>query len=283
MMAAHLLTREKIRRPHLDCQLGDREAFAQALMQQCEPLQMKLHTKGEPIANISEIPQRQPRKAMIRTKSNESTTPSLTNSLERISFILNDASTSSLTTDWPDTEPSHLTNGFKPSRASKNLERTWTEESIGRVVQAGGSFNPNFKSDVSDFWLRNQNCPDHLNCAIRIENIASDAAGKEIFDTIREGKVFSFSMALPKPGRFVNCAARLVFTTRPAAEAFIHRAQQFPGISLHGHRWRVWWNRDRCCPVGPEEHHQSRVLRIMGPVPIMSADGIGEPVSQIRN
>jgi hypothetical protein len=154
------------------------------------------------------------------------------------------------------------------------LDRTWTQESISRAVQAGGNFNPNFKSDISDFWLQNMSCPKHLNCAVRIENIASDATDQEIFSLIREGKVFSFSKSEPVAGRFPNCAARLVFTTQAAAEAFVHRGQLFPGICLRGHRWRVWWNREPCYPVNAGEQHQSRVIQIIGPESIMSAEGM---------
>jgi len=211
-----------------------------------------------------------------RTENSNSSyaTIHVTSSLERMPSEQTDTSDFTNVQDWSDTDPSHLTNGFKPSRASKNVERSWTQDSINRVVQAGVQFNQNFKSDVSEFWLRNQSCPEHFNCAVRIENISSDATMKEIFDMFREGKVFSFSISPPKPGRFVTCAARLVFTTRAAAQAFISKTQIFPGISLRGHRWRVWWNRDRCCPVQLEEQHQSRVLQMSGPVSIMSAEGM---------
>jgi hypothetical protein len=58
---------------------------------------------------------------------------------------------------------------------------------------------------------------------LRLENISASASNKEIFDIIHDGKIFSFSKKDPVPGRFVNCAGRLVFMTRAAAEAFLQK------------------------------------------------------------
>lgn len=111
------------------------------------------------------------------------------------------------------------TKEFLPSRAVQGLDHKPTAEELARATRAGLRVNPNFKSAMSDFWVRNRSCPPHLNCAIRIENISAHATNKEIFQLIREGKVFSFSKSAPVAGRFPNCAARLVFTNRAAAKA----------------------------------------------------------------
>jgi len=125
----------------------------------------------------------------------------------------------------PNSTHDQLSGGFRPSRAAQDLNRAWTLETTQLAMQAGAAYNPNFKSDLSKTWLRNQDCPMHLNCAIRIENISADANDKAILELVREGKIFQFFKVKPVPGRFRNCAARLVFTTRASAEAFIIRGE----------------------------------------------------------
>jgi hypothetical protein len=265
--------REIFQRRDIERQSGEDSMYTQECVHQHVKTQGLLSRYTEVVVETPQYTQGQSLEARIKNSNNSATT-SMSSLVEQTSLEKTDMSGSSHIQEWPKNEPSHLTTGFKPSRASKNLERTWTQDSINRVVETGVQFNHNFKSDVSEFWLRNQKCSEYLNCAVRIENIAPHATMKEIFDMFREGKVFSFSISPPKPGRFATCATRLVFTTRAAAKAFISKAQEFPGISLHGHRWRVWWNRDRCCPVGPQEQQQSRVLRIAGPESITSAEGM---------
>jgi hypothetical protein len=143
------------------------------------------------------------------------------------------------------------------------------------LAQAVGlNRNPKYQGDLTELDIVNATCPPDLNCAIRIENISAHATYFDIFACFKEGKVFSFSKREPIPGRFPNCAARLVFTTRHAAEAFVARGQSLEGISLHGYRFSVKWNRDACRPVRDGERHQSRVIRVMGPEKELCAQGI---------
>jgi hypothetical protein len=64
------------------------------------------------------------------------------------------------------------------------MERVWNIETARRAIQAGGRSNNDYKSDLGEIWLRNQACPLHLNCAVRIENIAADASDKEILEQV---------------------------------------------------------------------------------------------------
>jgi hypothetical protein len=56
--------------------------------------------------------------------------------------------------------------------------------------------NENYKSELSDAWLRNETCQLQLKCAVHIKNIAADASDKEILQLVRRTK---FSI----PGRSI--------------------------------------------------------------------------------
>jgi hypothetical protein len=64
------------------------------------------------------------------------------------------------------------------------MERVWNIERACRAIQAGGRYNNNYKSDLSEAWLRNQASPFHFDCTVRIENIVADASGKEILEQV---------------------------------------------------------------------------------------------------
>jgi len=179
----------------------------------------------------------------------------------------------------PDTSPAtgiapfQAISTFRPSRAVLNQERVLTPNRVMNAIQNDVPLNPNYLGDLSNEAIRNKNCPPHLNCAVRIENIAATSSNQEIFQLIREGKIYSFHKINPVPGRFPNCAARLVFTTRAAAKAFVERGQGNPGIYLHGQRFSVKWNRDRAYPA-ENVNQQSRVIRVFGPQDKVCAEGL---------
>lgn len=163
---------------------------------------------------------------------------------------------------------------FQPSRELLGLSHVPSPTRLTKAQAVGMKRNPLYRGDLTELDISNATCPPELNCAVRIENISCHATEAEIFSMVIEGKVFSFSKKDPIPGRFPNCAARLVFTTRAAAEAFVARGQSWEGIVLHGHRLKVKWNRDACRPVRDGERHQSRVIRIMGPKNELCAEGV---------
>jgi hypothetical protein len=172
------------------------------------------------------------------------------------------------------TAKTHGRTYFQPSRELLGIAHIPLSSHLVRANEVGIGRNPLYRGDLTDLDISNATCPPELNCAIRIENISCKATNTEIFAMFTEGKVFSFSKKDPIPGRFLNCAARLVFTTRAAAEAFITRGQSSGGIVLYGDRFRVKWNRDACRPVRDGERHQSRVIRVMGPEKELCAAGL---------
>lgn len=174
------------------------------------------------------------------------------------------------------TPPNTYRSSFEPSRELLGLPHVPSPTRLRKALAVGMNRNPLYRGDLTELDISNATCPPELNCAIRIENISCYATEAEIFSMFIEGKVFSFSKKDPVPGRFRNCAARLVFTTRAAAEAFIARGKSWEGIVLHGDRFHVKWNRDACRPVRDGEHHQSRVIRIMGPKNELCAEGVEE-------
>jgi hypothetical protein len=150
---------------------------------------------------------------------------------------------------------------FVPSRELLGDKAILISESKTKMVALGMDLNSNYQGDITDFDIENFKCFSKLNCALRLENISANATDKEIFDVFHEGKIFSFSKKDPVPGRFTNCAGRLVFMTRAATEAFLQRAQTV-GVSIRGEYMKVIWNRDRCCPAKESEYHQSRVIQM---------------------
>jgi hypothetical protein len=106
------------------------------------------------------------------------------------------------------------------------------------------------------------------SCAVRIERIHADTTYQEFFDDIREGKVFQFSWQEPEPPYHTGRSARLVFSTRLAAENYIkrgtyNRRSSYGGIWFHGERIFVKWNNSHCPAMEPGEAEQTRVLQIM--------------------
>ncbi len=163
---------------------------------------------------------------------------------------------------------------FQPSRERLGIQHAPSQQALQLAAAVGMRLNPKYQGDLMPLDIDNSTCPPDQNCAIRIENIAAGATEKEIFATFTEGRVFSFSKKDPIPGRFENCAARLVFTTRAAAEAFHRKGNIWPGIWLHGHQFFVKWNRDPCRPARDSERHQSRVIRVMGPQDLLHAQDL---------
>lgn len=159
----------------------------------------------------------------------------------------------------------HGPTSFQPSRELVGRDHAPSHERLIQAWQAGMQVNPQYRGDLTDLDIANASCPPDQNCAVRIENISAQATCAEIFSLIYEGKIFSFSIKDPIPGRFQNCAARLVFTTRQAAVAFVTRGRRWEGIVLHGYRFLVKWNRDACRPVREGERHQSRIIQVTGP------------------
>lgn len=174
----------------------------------------------------------------------------------------------------PPPNPVFALETFVPSLALLGIPHSDLPTRIRLAYEQGYILNPQYDGELSVSNNSNADCPPHLNCAIRIENISPHASLSEIFATIREGKVFSFSKKPPIENVYPNCAARLVFTTRASAEAFWARGNSPAGIVLRGVRWIVKWNRDKCRPVRANESHQSRVLRITGPIDFCHAQDI---------
>jgi hypothetical protein len=161
---------------------------------------------------------------------------------------------------------------FKPSRPRTGASRSASPKTIQQAALAGVDLSSRYQGGISDFNIKNAMCPGELNCAVRISNIPPEAEDKELFALINNGKVFSFNKNPPMPGVHPTSAADLSFTTREGAEGFMWRANQPSGIYLRGNRLRVFWNRNRCCPVPDSDRRQSRVVHIQGPADKISVD-----------
>jgi hypothetical protein len=111
---------------------------------------------------------------------------------------------------WPEVVQQKEEATFVPPRELLGDKAILTSESKTKMIEIGMDLNSNYQGDITDFDIENFKCPPKLNCALRIENISANATAKEIFDVFHEGKIFSFSKKDPVPGRFTNCAGRLV-------------------------------------------------------------------------
>lgn len=157
-----------------------------------------------------------------------------------------------------------LYNPFKPSRALLDLPR-WVAPELAYMAQRVGiDLDGNYKGDITKEHIYNAVAPDHDNCALHIIGLPADVKLKEVFSVL-EGKVFSFQLHDPVPGKWAGCGARLVFTNRLATEQFYWKSRTGLGISIRGHQIRVLWNRDHCRPQHYADRYQSRVLQIKGP------------------
>jgi hypothetical protein len=157
-----------------------------------------------------------------------------------------------------------LYNPFKPSRALLDLPR-WVAPELAYMAQRVGiDLDGNYKGDITKEHIYNAVAPDHDNCALHIIGLPADVKLKEVFSVI-VGKVFSFQLHDPVPGKWAGCGARLVFTNRLATEQFYWKSRTGLGINIRGHQIRVLWNRDHCRPQHYADRYQSRVLQIQGP------------------
>lgn len=163
---------------------------------------------------------------------------------------------------------------FQPSRALLDVPRQ-VDPSLANIArQVGIDLHGNYKGDITQDHIYNAIAPIGDNCALHIIGLPSDVSLKEIFAVI-VGKVFSFQLHAPVPGKWTGCGARLVFTNRIAAEEFYWRGRTGLGIAIRGQQIRVLWNRDPCRPQPYADRHQSRVLQIKGPnIPTFSAEAI---------
>lgn len=152
---------------------------------------------------------------------------------------------------------------FKPSRALLDMPRTIDPELASFAQQVGIELDGNYKGDITKEHIFNAMAPTSDNCALHIIGLPADITLPEVFSEI-VGKVFSFQLHAPIPGKWTGCGARLVFTNRAAAEQFYWASRTGLGIIVRGHQIRVLWNRDPCRPQLYADRHQSRVLQIKG-------------------
>jgi hypothetical protein len=143
-----------------------------------------------------------------------------------------------------------------------------------QALKVGYNVNSNYRGEITQFTLDNAGCPPGYNCALHITGIHPEATLQEIFEAIIEGKVFSFHKKNTIPGKFDTCAATLVFMERRAAELFLGRSYEYPGINIRGCKIRAIWNREPVRPRPGSERRQSRVLLITGPQDGFSGEGL---------
>lgn len=165
---------------------------------------------------------------------------------------------------------------FKPSRALLDLPRSIDPDLAYMAQRVGLDLGSNYKGDITKEHIYNAIAPVSDNCALHIIGLPADITLKEVFSVI-VGKVFSFQLHRPVPGKWTGCGARLVFTNRTATEEFYWKARSGFGIVIRGQQIRVLWNRDPCRPQHYADRNQSRVLQITGPNhPNFSAQGMEE-------
>jgi hypothetical protein len=163
---------------------------------------------------------------------------------------------------------------FQPSRALLDQPRVIAPQLALIAQHVGIDLHGNYKGDITKEHIYNAIAPISDNCALHIIGLPADITLREVFSEI-VGKVFSFQLHAPVPGKWTGCGARLVFANRATAENFFCKARTGPGIIVRGHQIRVLWNRDPCRPQHYADRHQSRVLQIKGPnTPQFSAETV---------
>lgn len=160
---------------------------------------------------------------------------------------------------------------FAPARALYHQPQPALSQRIGLLRAAGFSVSQNYQGDIN---MSNLVVRPEESCSLYLRFIPADASPNDVFESIFEGGVFSFSLS-PPTGQFTTAAAHLVFKTRKASEDFHFRANQtLGGVRILGRRIKVSWNRNRYPQLGPFEMKQSRVLRISGPTEKLTAAGV---------
>lgn len=176
-----------------------------------------------------------------------------------------DHSESNIPVGSPSLAPStSLSVPFQPSRALLDIPRQVDPTLANIARHVGIDLEGNYKGDITQEHIFNAMAPTSDNCALHVIGLPSDISLKEVFAVI-VGKVFSFQLHDPVPGKWTGCGARLVFTNRKAADDFYWRARTGLGITIRGQQIRVLWNRDPCRPQQYADRYQSRVLQIKGP------------------
>ncbi|KAI9646377.1 hypothetical protein NHQ30_004368 [Ciborinia camelliae] len=153
---------------------------------------------------------------------------------------------------------------FQPARLKKGERASITPEIQAMLDAAGVQPNPKYEGEITAEVLNDLLTPEDQNCALHITTIHSDATMKDLFSTIRHGKVYSVAWNEPN-NEWTNAASRLCFCTREAAERYIQESETGEGIRILGRRITVEWNRNKKCPVPEDEEHQSRVVQLRGP------------------
>ncbi|QSZ35707.1 hypothetical protein DSL72_006829 [Monilinia vaccinii-corymbosi] len=153
---------------------------------------------------------------------------------------------------------------FQPARVKRGERATITPKIQAMLDAAGIHPNPKYEGEITTEVLNDLLTPTNQSCAVHITNIHPKADMKDLFPTIRHGKVYSVAWNGPNH-EWAHAAARLCFCAREAAEKYLAESETGDGIRILGQRVTVEWNRNKKCPISEDEDRQTRVLQLRGP------------------
>jgi len=153
---------------------------------------------------------------------------------------------------------------FATSHKRAGLAHIVSAELSEKAEKEGVKPNPNYKGELTEQSIEMAKVEQHENCAIHVNGLPGNVSAQEFLSYVHTGKVFLCTIN-PPDEEIETSAARLVFTTRSAAERFLAEANGWGGIRIRGLRIGAMWDRSRWGPAPEVDKHQTRVLQILGP------------------
>jgi hypothetical protein len=138
--------------------------------------------------------------------------------------------------------------------------------SVAQLPQelAGSNYLGNRHSPANT--RRNPEIPYWENCALFLTKIPVETTLHDLFGVIKTGAVYCLHIN-PPTGMHRTKAAKLAFMSPEAAAAFLAEIRGPKGVVLHGQHIQGQYNRNA---YARNEKAQSRVLKLIGPTPIMT-------------
>lgn len=152
---------------------------------------------------------------------------------------------------------------FTPSRILQGTPRTIDADIKAQADEIGFDVNnTRYKGDIGPQAIANAKTSIADNCAVFIRALPADIQDSEVFDTICEGKVFTFNKKGPRDG-YRTCAVEISFQKTVAAIAYREKSKQGEVI-IRGKAYVVEKSRIKVAPTKNDQLRESRILQISG-------------------
>ena len=152
---------------------------------------------------------------------------------------------------------------FTPSRMLQGTPRTVHADIKAQADQIGFDVsNTRYKGDIGPQAISNAKTSLADNSAVFIRSLPADIKDSEVFDTICEGKVFTYNKKEPKDG-YQTCAVEISFQKTAAATAYREKGER-GGVIIRNIPHKVHRSRIKFAPTKQDQLNESRILILSG-------------------